>query len=37
MINDTLDDAQALALGDKAQTQTALRSAIKTYRATKGK
>ena len=29
---DTLDQAQALALDTKAQTQTALRNAIKEYR-----
>ncbi len=32
LCKDTLDQAQALALDEKAQTQTALRSAIKEYR-----
>jgi hypothetical protein len=32
MMQDTLDQAQALALEDKAQTQQGLRNAIKTYR-----
>ena len=32
LMQDTLDQAQAMALDDKAQTQTALRNAIKEYR-----
>lgn len=36
MIKDTLDQAQALALGDKATTQEGLRKAVKDYRQTKG-
>lgn len=36
LMKDTLDQAQAMALDDKAQTQTALRSAIKQYRTSKG-
>lgn len=32
MIKDTLDQAQAIALKDKAQTQEGLRSAVKKYR-----
>jgi hypothetical protein len=32
---DTLDQAQAIALDAKAQTQTALRNAIKEYRRSK--
>lgn len=37
LCKDTLDQAQALALDEKAQTQTALRSAIKEYRKLKEK
>jgi SNF2 family DNA or RNA helicase len=37
LMSDTLDQAQAMALDDKAQTQTALRSAIKQYRSSKGR
>lgn len=36
MMRDTLDQAQALALDDKAQTQQGLRNAIKKYRESKG-
>ena len=36
LIGDTLDQAQAFALDDKATTQTALRSAIKQYREARG-
>lgn len=36
MIKDTLDQAQALALGDKATTQEGLRKAVKDYRQTRG-
>ena len=36
LIEDTLDQAQALALNDKAQTQESLRSAVKQYRHSKG-
>lgn len=36
MIRDTLDQAQALALDEKAQTQAGLRNAIKQYRQMKG-
>lgn len=32
MCNDTMDEAQALALNDKANTQTSLRKAVKEYR-----
>jgi hypothetical protein len=32
MMQDTLDQAQAIALDDKAQTQAGLRNAIKEYR-----
>lgn len=32
LMKDTLDQAQALALDDKARTQTSLRNAVKTYR-----
>ena len=35
IVNDTLDDAQALALDEKARTQTALRNAINKYRKAK--
>jgi SNF2 family DNA or RNA helicase len=35
LCNDTMDQAQALALDDKAITQTSLRKAIKDYRAMK--
>ena len=35
LMADTLDQAQAIALDEKAQTQTALRSAIKQYRQSK--
>lgn len=37
LMRDTLDQAQALALDEKAQTQAGLRNAIKQYRLTKGK
>ena len=33
---DTLDQAQALALTDKASTQAGLRNAVKQYRLTRG-
>lgn len=36
MITDTLDQAQALALDEKATTQAGLRKAVKDYRTTKG-
>jgi hypothetical protein len=36
MCQDTLDQAQALALDDKATTQAGLRNAIKEYRQSKG-
>jgi len=36
MMNDTLDQAQAMALDEKARTQSGLRNAIKQYRLTKG-
>ncbi len=36
MMRDTLDQAQALALDDKATTQAGLRNAIKQYRQSKG-
>ena len=36
LMRDTLDQAQALALDDKAQTQQGLRNAIKQYRQSKG-
>jgi len=36
LMQDTLDQAQALALDDKAQTQQGLRNAIKQYRQSKG-
>lgn len=36
MMQDTLDQAQALALDDKATTQAGLRNAIKQYRQSKG-
>jgi SNF2 family DNA or RNA helicase len=36
LMRDTLDQAQALALDEKAQTQAGLRSAIKAYRQMKG-
>jgi SNF2 family DNA or RNA helicase len=36
MMRDTLDQAQALALDEKAQTQAGLRNAIKQYRQMKG-
>lgn len=36
MCRDTLDQAQALALDEKAQNQAGLRNAIKQYRLTKG-
>jgi hypothetical protein len=32
LVEDTLDQAQALALGDKEESQTSLRNAIKAYR-----
>ena len=32
LMRDTLDQAQSIALQDKAQTQSALRSAVKKYR-----
>jgi len=32
LMKDTLDQAQALALDDKARTQSSLRNAVKTYR-----
>jgi len=35
LMQDTLDQAQAIALDDKATTQTALRNAVKQYRLTK--
>ena len=37
LMQNTLDQAQALALDEKAQTQAGLRNAIKQYRLTKGK
>jgi SNF2 family DNA or RNA helicase len=37
LVQDTLDQAQAIALDEKAQTQTALRSAVKKYRMLKEK
>lgn len=36
LMRDTLDQAQALALDEKAQTQSALRNAVKQYRAQRG-
>jgi len=36
LMRDTLDQAQSLALDEKAQTQSGLRNAIKQYRLTKG-
>lgn len=36
MMRDTLDQAQAMALDDKADTQAGLRKAIKEYRLTRG-
>jgi SNF2 family DNA or RNA helicase len=36
MMRDTLDQAQAMALDDKATTQAGLRNAIKQYRQSKG-
>jgi hypothetical protein len=36
MCRDTLDQAQAIALDEKATTQNALRSAVKKYRQQKG-
>jgi SNF2 family DNA or RNA helicase len=36
MVLDTLDQAQALALDEKAQTQAGLRNAVKQYRLTRG-
>jgi len=36
LMQDTLDQAQALALDDKATTQAGLRNAVKQYRLTKG-
>ena len=36
MMKDTLDQAQAMALDEKAHTQAGLRNAIKQYRLTKG-
>ena len=36
MMLDTLDQAQALALDEKAQTQAGLRNAVKQYRLTRG-
>lgn len=36
LMRDTLDQAQALALDEKAQTQAGLRAAVKQYRLTKG-
>jgi len=36
MMKDTLDQAQALALGEKATTQSGLRDAVKQYRLTRG-
>lgn len=36
MMKDTLDQAQALALDEKANTQAGLRNAVKEYRLTKG-
>jgi len=37
MCKDTLDQAQSLALGEKATTQEGLRKAVKQYRMSKGK
>ena len=37
LTKDTLDQAQALALNDKADTQNSLRNAIKSYRSMKEK
>jgi SNF2 family DNA or RNA helicase len=37
LMQDTLDQAQALALDEKASTQTALRNAVKQYRQQKGR
>lgn len=37
LMQDTLDQAQALALDEKANTQTALRNAVKQYRQQKGR
>jgi hypothetical protein len=36
MMLDTLDQAQAMALDEKAQTQAGLRNAVKQYRLTRG-
>jgi hypothetical protein len=36
LMQDTLDQAQALSLDDKATTQAGLRNAVKQYRLTKG-
>jgi len=36
LCTDTMDQAQAIALNDKAQTQESLRNAVKQYRAMKG-
>ena len=36
MVLDTLDQAQAMALDEKAQTQAGLRNAVKQYRLTRG-
>lgn len=36
MVGQTLDEAQALALDDKARTEKALRNAVKQYRLSKG-
>lgn len=36
MVIDTLDQAQAMALDEKAQTQAGLRNAVKQYRLTRG-
>lgn len=36
MVKDTLDQAQAMALNEKATTQAGLRKAVKQYRLTKG-
>lgn len=37
LMRDTLDQAQAMALNEKDQTETSLRKAIKEYRLTRGK
>jgi hypothetical protein len=36
LMRDTLDQAQAMALDEKAETQNGLRNAIKQYRLQKG-